>query len=105
MGGAEAQQEREAPKETPILKALGLAHYGQYLLDAGKVASLSEIAAAEGMDLGLVSRIARLVQLVPGIIENCRAGQENGLAPETLERRPFPADWDAQRQALFAPHG
>lgn len=40
--------------------SLGLAHYWQHLLDTGRFGSLKEIAAAEGMDLGQVSWIARL---------------------------------------------
>jgi len=41
------------------VRALVLAHYWQHRLDTGKVRSLREIAGAEGMDLGQVSRIAR----------------------------------------------
>jgi len=58
-----AVQPRDVGVETPDLKALGLAHYWQDLLDTGKVGSLREIAAAEGMDLGQVSRISRLAWL------------------------------------------
>jgi len=56
----EMAQPREVEIETPALRALGLAHYWQHLLDTGKLGSLREIAAAEGMDLGQVSRIAQL---------------------------------------------
>ena len=50
---------------TGAVSALGLAHYWQHLLDTGRFRSLTEIAAAEGMDLGQVSRIARMAQLAP----------------------------------------
>jgi hypothetical protein len=50
----------EAGVETPALEALSLAHYWQHLLDTGKIGTFREIAAAESMDLGQVSRIARL---------------------------------------------
>lgn len=49
------------------------------------------------MDLGQVSKIARLTQLAPDIIEDCLARTDNGLALEHLMRRKMPADWAAQR--------
>jgi len=54
---------------TPDLKALGLAHYWQHLLDTDKVGSLREIAAAEGIDLGQVSRMARLAWMGTRMVE------------------------------------
>ena len=97
------RREREAAKDTPLVRALGLAHYWQHLLDTGKVGSLTEIAAAEGMDLGQVSRIARLTQLAPEIVEACMAGEDNGLILENLNRRVFPVDWGMQRLKLNMP--
>ena len=59
----------EAAEDTPLLRALGLAHHWQRLLDEGRCAGLREIAEAEGMDLGRASRIMRLSQLAPEVIE------------------------------------
>ncbi|MDI1246812.1 MAG: LacI family transcriptional regulator [Rhodoferax sp.] len=70
----EAFVERSASKEakdSPLIRALGLAHYWHRLLDDGKFRSLSEIANAEGMDLGQVSRTARLTSLSSGIVNAC----------------------------------
>ncbi|MFO1419008.1 MAG: hypothetical protein U1E83_10105 [Methylotetracoccus sp.] len=80
-----------------------MAHYWQRLLDESKYRSITEIAAVEGMDLGQASRIARLMQLAPEIIEACMAGDANGLALEHLIRYLFPADWGAQRLMLLIP--
>jgi len=44
------------------------------VLDEGKYRSITEIAGAEGMDLGQASRIARLAQLAPDFVEACLAG-------------------------------
>lgn len=49
------------------LRALGLAHYWLKLLDDGTFQSITEIAAAEGMDVGRVSRIMRLTQMAPAV--------------------------------------
>jgi len=100
----EARRERlmrDAAQDTPLLRALGLAHHWQRLLDEGRFSSLSEIAQAEELDLGRTSRIARLAQLAPDILEACMAGEENGLVLELLIRRAFPVDWGAQRQKLL----
>jgi hypothetical protein len=83
-----------------LIRALGLAHFWQRLLDEGKFRSITDIAAAEGMDLGQVSKIARLTQLAPDIIEDCLARTDHGLALEHLMRRRLPGDWGAQRIQL-----
>lgn len=103
---SEAAREREARaagQHTPLIRALGLAHYWQRLLDEGKYRTITEIAAIEGLDRGQASRIARLAQLAPDIVDACMAVQENGLALEPLIRRAFPADWEAQRVKLLIP--
>lgn len=81
------RREQKAAKETPLVRALGLAHYWQHLLDTGKFESLTEIAAAEGMDLGQVSRIARLARLAPWVVEKCLAGEAEGLTLDALHQR------------------
>ena len=69
------RREREAARETPLVRALALAYYWQRLLDDGKYRSITEIAAAEGMDVGQGSRIARLALLAPWVVEACLAGE------------------------------
>lgn len=88
---------RSAAQETPLLRALGLAHHWQRLLDEGRFGSLTEIAEAEGMDRGQVSKIARLAQIAPAIVEACLLGVDRGLTLERLVRRSVPGAWDAQR--------
>ena len=65
------QSERKHAKDSPLVRALGLAHYWQRLLDEGKCRSLTEIAAIEGMDLGQASRIAKFSWLAPDIVNIC----------------------------------
>jgi len=63
---SEATREREArsaAQDTALMRALGLAHHWQRLLDEERFTSMTEIAAAEGIDLGRASRIARLAHL------------------------------------------
>ena len=50
------RQVREMAQDTPLMRALGLAHHWQRLLDEGRFSSMTEIAAAEGIDLGQASK-------------------------------------------------
>ncbi len=99
----EAQRERllkAAAQDTPLMRALGLAHHWQRLMDEGRFTSITEIAEAEGVDLSRASRIARLAQLAPSIVEACATGAAPGVTLESVSRRAIPARWDAQREGL-----
>ena len=104
----EARRERlmrEAAQDTPLLRARGLAHHWQRLLDEGRFSSISEIAQAEGLDLGRTSRIARLAQLAPDIVDACVTGAAPGLTLEAVSRRAIPAGWDEQRKCYAVRSG
>ena len=94
------RQVREMAQDTPLLRALGLAHHWQRLMDEGRFASITEIAEAEGLDLGRASRIARLAQLAPSIVEACATGAAAGVTLESVSRRAIPQRWDEQRERL-----
>lgn len=94
------QQVRELAQDTPLMRALGLAHHWQRLLDEGRFSSMTEIAAAEGIDLGRTSRIARLAQLAPAIVEACATGISSGVTLESVSRRAIPQRWDEQHERL-----
>jgi hypothetical protein len=91
---------REMSQDTPLMRALGLAHHWQRLMDEGRFASITEIAEAEGFDLGRVSRIARLAQLAPSIVEACATGAAAGVTLKSVSRRAIPQRWDEQRERL-----
>ena len=102
---SEATREREArstAQDTALMRALGLAHHWQRLLDEGRFASISAIAQAEGLDLGRASRIARLAQLAPSIVESCAAGEDDGVTLERVSRRAIPQRWDVQCARLLS---
>ena len=107
----EVPEPPDVANETRALRALGLAHYWQHLLDSGEVEYLREIAAAEDMDRGQVSRISRLAWPGPGVV--VRATQRRldlreknpqhrinptGAVMEEVprplrERKPLPPHW------------
>ncbi|NDP39252.1 MAG: hypothetical protein GZ093_10960 [Rhodoferax sp.] len=97
------KRERETYQDSPLLRALGLAHYWQRLLDDGKMQTIGDIAQMEEMDITQVRRLLRLALLAPSFLEVIVAKAE--LTPINLEfvlRRSMPDDWDAQRVLLAA---
>ena len=97
----EARQEKEirkAEQDSPLIKALGQAHYWQRLIHEGKFNSFAEIAEAEGVTKAHVIRICRLVHLAPDITEACLSGQAAGLTLERLMRQGVPRKWGEQRK-------
>ena len=94
------RRERDAAKDSPLIRALGLAHYWQRLLDDGKYRSLTEIAAAEGMDRGQVSRAAQLTRLAPKIVESCLSDGPGGPKLEQLARVCLASTWGDQASIL-----
>jgi len=99
----EARRERlmrEADQDTPLMRALGLAHHWQRLLDEGRFASITGIAAAEGIDLRQASKMARLAQLAPDLIEAIALGHLD-VGVSQLLRGKLSASWLAQREALM----
>jgi hypothetical protein len=98
---AEARQERaaqETAQDSALMRALGLAHHWQRLLDEERAASVAEIAAAEGMDLTQVRRVMRLTLLAPEVIERLVGAPD--ILLEQVMRRPWPLSWSQQRQML-----
>ena len=83
-----------------LVKALAPAFRYQRLLDEGRYASISEMAAAELIDRGYLGRVLQLALLAPDIVEAIRDGRQ----PERLGLRtlmePMASSWDMQRAAL-----
>ena len=95
-----AQQEHEAAQDTPLVRALGLAYYWQQLLDSGKFRSITQIAAAEGIDRGQATRIAQLSRLAPSIIEACMANKAIRLTLEKLTKCSSLTSWNKQQSTF-----
>jgi len=87
---------RKDAKDSPLIRALGLAHYWQRLLDAGKYRSLTEIAAIEGIALSQASRTSQLTRLAPHIIESCLPDGRDRPKLEQLARACVSGSWTDQ---------
>ena len=84
---------RKAAQNTPLIRALGLAHYWQRLLDEGKFRSITDIAAAEGIDVTQARRVLRLTLLAPAVVEPLLANPDVAINLESVLRRVMPLDW------------
>ena len=95
------QQARESAQETALLRALGLAHHWQRLLDEQRVGSVAEIADAEEINVTQVRRLMRLTLLAPAVVEQLVGTSETAL--EQLMRCPWPTVWKDQIRVLAPP--
>jgi hypothetical protein len=83
-----------------LLKALARAFRYQRMLDDGRYASISEMAAAEKLDRGYLGRLLQLTLLAPDIVEAIVEGRqlESVTLPGLLES--VPVAWVDQRATL-----
>ena len=82
-------------------RALGLAHYWQRLLDEARFRSITDIAAAEGINVTQARRLLRLTLLGPVVVDNLLANPDVAINLERVLRRVMPLDWREQG-AVFA---
>ena len=101
MESAAERTKRKAAQNTPLIRALVLTHYWQRLLDEGKFRSITDIAAAEGIDVTQARRLLRLTLLAPAVVANLLANPDVASNLESVLRRVMPLDWQAQG-AVFA---
>ena len=92
------RKEKTAAQVSALMRALGLAHHWQRLLDEERAASVADIAKAEGMDVTQVRRVMRLTLLAPQVIEWLVGAPD--IVLEQVMRRPWPNGWDEQVQVM-----
>ncbi len=85
-----------------LVKALARAFRYQKLLDDGRYASISEMAAAEKIERGYLGTLLRLTLLAPGLVEAILEGrQTEGMTLPAL-LGPFPCAWAQQMASPLA---
>ena len=85
-----------------LVKALARAFRYQRMLDEGRYASVTEMAAAEKIDRGYLGRLLQLTLLAPSVVEIIISGRqrENITLPRLAE--PLPTLWAEQLDVLAA---
>ncbi len=79
-----------------LVKALARAFRYQQLLDEGRYASISEMAAAERIERGYLGSLLRLTLLAPCIVEAILDGKQAPELTLPILMAPFPAEWSQQ---------
>ena len=97
---AAERTKRKAALNTPLIRALGLAHYWQRLLDECKMRTIADIAALEKIDVTQARRLLRLTLLAPAVVANLLAKPDVVINLESVLRRVMPLDWQAQGAVL-----
>jgi hypothetical protein len=72
----------------------------QRLLDEGRYASISEMAAAERIERGYLGTLLRLTLLAPDIAEAILDGRRVEGVNLPVLMKPFPAAWVEQHEGL-----
>ncbi len=84
-----------------LVKGLAKAFRYQRMLDQGRYASITEMAAAERIERGYLGSLLRLTLLAPDIVSAGLDGRHTNelILPRRLE--PFPTCWAALRSLFF----
>jgi hypothetical protein len=81
-----------------LLKALARAFRYQRMLDEGRFASISEMAAAEKLERGYLGSLLRLTLLAPDIVEGLLAGSRACYADLQRQLPALPLSWADQHK-------
>ena len=87
-------------KDSALLRAIGLAHYWQMLIDTQKVKSAAEIAVREEIDVTQVRRLMRLTLLSPRRIESLASQSAHEVTLDWILRQSSSNDWCLQDSQL-----
>ena len=85
--------------DNSLVKALARAHRWQRMLESGEHATLAELADAERISRSYVSRVVRLTLLAPDIVERILDGRPTAGLADFL--KPFPVEWEKQRERFL----
>lgn len=95
--------ESEDNVQVAITQALARAFSWAELIESGKFSSITALAKRLDVDPSYISRILKLVNLAPDIVESIISGREpDGLSLSKLIKE-FPADWEEQRKHFQCP--
>jgi hypothetical protein len=90
----------ERRQDVTLIKAVARAFRWRRMLEAGRFATISELAATEKINASYVSRVLRLTLLAPDIVEAILGGRqpEGMMLPVLMEG--VGVEWGEQRVGL-----
>ena len=81
--------------------ALARAFRWKRMLESGEFATIAELAEREGIATSYMTRILRLTQLEPGIIEAVLDGRQGDAVTLARLMDPFPISWIEQKNTFL----
>lgn len=105
-GGRKEMQLPEGAAQTrrtdnALVKALARAFRWKRMLESGEFATIAELAEREGIAASYFTRILRLTQLEPGIIEAVLDGRQGDAVTLVRLMDPFPISWIEQKNTFL----
>ena len=92
-------EKRAAPDNT-MVKALARAFRWKRMLDSGAFATIAELAEREGIASSYLTRVLRLTQLAPDIVEAILGRTSESEVTLARVLKPFPMEWMEQLESL-----
>lgn len=83
--------------DNTLVKALARAFRWKRMLESGEFATIAELAEREGIATSYMTRILRLTQLEPSIIEAVLDGRQHDAITLAGLMDPFPLSWIEQK--------
>ena len=87
--------------DNTLVKALARAFRWKRMLESGEFATISELAEREGIATSYMTRLLRLTQLEPCIIEAVLDGRQGDAVTLARLMDPFPISWIEQKNAFL----
>lgn len=87
--------------DNTLVKALARAFRWKRMLESGEFATISELAEREGIATSYMTRLLRLTQLEPGIIEAVLDGRQSDAVTLARLMDPFPISWIEQKNTFL----
>jgi hypothetical protein len=82
--------------DNTLVKAVVRAHRWRDMLEAGRYATVRDLAKAEGINESYLGRVLRLTLLAPRTIENILQGRQPAELELEQLLRPLPVEWHKQ---------
>jgi len=89
--------------DSTLVKALARAFRWKRMLESGEFATIAELAEREGIAPSYMTRVLRLTQLEPAIIESVLEGRQGGDVTLARLMEPFPLSWSDQKDTFSGP--
>ena len=86
--------------DNTLVKALARAFRWKRMIESGEFASISELAAKEGIAFTYMARLMRLSLLAPDMVDAIVDGRQPSNFTLANLMDPFPLEWKEQRMAL-----